>query len=388
MKITLQEIETRLAAINTQLDNETDPAKIDELGAEAAKLVEQRGFMKGSEVEMRRAEARKAFEQPQEKPTGGELTYTKRQALELTLGLKIRNKQPSDIQKRALDVSLTTTATTYVEATSMVDGVNNAGLLIPTKILYDFLKEEGKLSPITGDILLSSIKGLVSYPYRASRTKAKAKAEGAATGANQIEFAELTLVKGYLQIIIDVTEEVMALTDLDLGAYILETIANDLSEDWSEDFIYGTGNANRVRGITNGALTTGISAYTNVLKALEDGVKLLTGKARRGAKIYVAQDVYDSIAFAKDDNSNYLYPVVNNTTGVRSFGNLPVFLDENLKAGDFVIGNVSKFYKVNVLRDIKLEHEKEIKPQIHTFTAGAFIAAAPFPNSFAFGSAQ
>lgn len=384
----LEEINKRLSELEGLIEKETDPAKIKEYGTEVRSLFEERGKISGSELEIERSNARAAFE----KAKGAEHLHSssekmsKRSALALLFGLNARGKMPNDEQKRALGVALTTTATSYVAATSEVNGVNNAGVLIPTKQFVDFLKEEGKLSPILADIAFSHVKGLMVFPYRKTRDAAKVKAEGSAPGKNQFEMASLSLYKGVLQVTIDVTDEVMSLTDIDLGAYVMENLVNDLSEDWANELIYGSGATNHVKGITNGATTTGINAYSKALEAVVAGIKLCKGKFRRGAKVYMAQDVYDAIAFALDDTGKFITPAINNQGGVSSVGPLRVEVDENLTEGDFVIGNVSKFYKANYLSDVSLEKQKDISSGITTFVSKAYIAAAPFPGAFILGS--
>lgn len=385
------EIEARLAAIDAECDSCQDTAKIEELRKEAQALVEERGRILADEQAAKDEEARKALAAAKNPlPVGGNTMeeMTKREKLNLVTGLCARKMMPTEEQKRALGKALTTTATTYVAATESVDGVNNGGILIPTDLILDFLKEEKKLSPILNDIAFTNVKGLVVFPYRESRTSANHKAEGSGTGKNQFKLNKLDLSKGFLQIVIDVTDEVEALTEIDFGAYIIDTISNDLSEDWAYDLIYGTGSDDQVKGLTVGALTTGISSYQagKEIEAIEKGLKLLPGKYRRGGKIYVSQEVYDAVAFAKDDNGNYKFPIINGGVGVVSIAGLKVEIDENLVAGDFVIGNVNKFYKANLLAPLGVEKERDALKHISTYVASQFAACAPFPGAFVHGS--
>jgi len=318
------------------------------------------------------------------------MEFTKRQALCYLAGMAARKKVEADIpeeEKRALGVALTTTATSYVAATSELNGVNNGGVLIPSKLFLDFLREEGKLSPILHDIMFMNVKGLAVFPYRSSRTSANSKSEGSGTGKNQFQLAKLELAKGWLQIVIDVTDEVEALTEIDLGAWILERMEQDLSEDWAYDLIYGNGSG-AVKGVADNATSTGISSYTagKELEAIIKGIKLCKGSFRRGAKVYVAQDVYDEVAFALDDNGNFKFPIINGGLGVQAMGPLKVEVDENLADGDFIIGNVGKYYKANLLVPMKLESDRDINAHVTTYVAAQYVAAAPFPGAFVKGT--
>jgi len=221
----------------------------------------------------------------------------RKSALAEIIGRGFKRQAFSEPEKRALGVALTTTAETYVAATELVDGVNNAGVFIPTSVILDLLREEGLLSPILRDISFTSIPGLVEFVFRKSRDKAKAKAEGASGKDNQMEWDKVTGVKGYLQTIIPVTDEVQALTAFDFGAYIIDQIIQDLNEDWVYDLIYGAGNSDHIKGITVGALAAVTGGYDagKEIDALIAGLAKLTPKFRRNAKIYVATDVYDKI---------------------------------------------------------------------------------------------
>ncbi len=401
-------INERLSDIEKLIPEAKTEEEVATLRSEAENLIEERGRILEEEESQRAEEARKAFEESQKRQHVNKSEekkmkeFTKRQALCMLAGMCARKKNYNDLINdpnkgeenkemfRALDKALTTTATTYVAATSEVDGVNNGGLLIPTKALLDFLREEGKLSPILNDIVFLNVKGLTVFPYRASRTAANKKTEGSGTNKNQFELAQLSLDKGWLQILIDVTDEVEALTEIDLGAYVLERIAEDLNEDWCDQLIYGRGNTTygEVKGIANNAVSTGISSYQagKEVEAIVAGYKLCKGVYRRGAKIYVAQDVYDAVAFAVDDNGNFKFPIINGGVGVQSIGALKVEVDENLSDGDFLIGNVGKYFKANLLIPLSLEKDRDINKHITTYAASQFVASAPFPGAFVKGS--
>mgnify|MGYP001369317761 CR=1 FL=1 len=311
-----------------------------------------------------------------------------RDKLSYAVGKRARGKAFSEAEKRALGSALTTTATTFVEATADLNGINNAGIFIQTKLLLDLLREEGKLSPILADINFTAIPGLVDYPYRESRDKARAKAEGAEGLQNQMKWAKLSLSKGYLQTVIAVTDEVMALTDFDFGSYIINQILQDLNDDWVEDLVYGTGSDDHIKGLTVGATAAVTNGYVvgSEVDALIKGIKACVGKYRRGAKIYAAQDVYDAVLFAVDDNGNFKYPVFNNSSGITSVGPIRLEVDENLKSGDFVIGNVNKYFKVNSLIPLRIETDRQAKRGITEYIASEYCATAPFAGAFIHGS--
>lgn len=380
----LNEINNRLAAIDKELNEPS--ADLQALDTESKALISERANVMAKQAE----EIRKGFAGSTQIPAQAdnekqsELSrMSKRDKIAFAIGKSIRGKRFSDVEKRALGTALTTTATTYVAATALANGVNNAGVLIPTNLVLELLREEGKLSPVLADIAFNAVPGLTDFPYRKSRDGANVKVEGVEGKDNQMEWAKLSLVKGYLQTVIPVTDEVLALADFDFGAYIINLIVQDMNEDWVEELIYGTGSDDHIKGITVGATAAVTGGYESgaALAAIVAGLKKLTGKYRRGAKIYVAQDVYDEIFFAVDDNGNFKFPVFNNSQGITSLGPVRVELDENLYAGDFVIGNVNKWFKFNSLIPVRIETDRLAKKGVTEYIASQYCASAPLAIS-------
>lgn len=383
LKARAAEINLRLSELNKEIGTpDLKEERANAIKAEVQSLLDERNGLNAQVEELER----QAQEKLEKKGEPLQMDLTKRQAIQLMLGLAARKTSPTEEQKRALDKALTTTATSYVAATQNADGVNNAGVLIDTSMLFDLLKEEKKLSPIFADINFSHVKGLVVYPYRESRSAAKGKKEGEGTGRNQFKMVKLQLVSGWLQIVIDVTDEVVKMAAIDLGAYIMQNILDDLNEDFGSDLIYGTGSADsegaqHIKGITIGATS---KTYTEgkELEGLISAVKACRGSFRRGAKIYCSQDFHDSIAFALDDNGNLKFPVVNGGVGFQKFSVLPVEVDELLSDGDVLIGNVGKYFKANVLDEMHIEPERDAVAKVTTYVGSVYVASAPFPGAF------
>lgn len=388
LKERIAAINKRLAELDTEL-NTANAERIEAIEQEARSLKAEREEATRKLAEEARAAFAGGSPAPISPPTedNGIVKMSKRDKICYIIGKQARNKVFTDAEKRALGTALTTTATVYVPASAEDNGVNNAGIFIPTKAVLEFLREDGKLSPILADIAFTSISGLVEFPYRKSRDKARTKAEGAEGKDNQMEWDKLQGVKGYLQTIIAVTDEVQALTDFDFGAYIMEQILQDLNEDWVEELIYGSGSEDHIKGVTIGATAAVTGGYESnkVVEALIAGIKKCVGKYRRGTKIYVAQDVADEILFATDDNGNFKYPIINNSTGVTSFGAIRIEVDENLKTGDFVIGNVNKYFKVNSLIPIRLETNRIARRGVTEYIASEYCCTVPFTGAFIYG---
>lgn len=403
LKELLRQIATRVGEIDKRAleikeIKTDDPQKLDELKREASDLLNEK-----RELEIKKEEALKQDQEERsrvlkdgakiEKGAKEKMFEFKstREALAFALGKNARKKLINEEEKRALDTSLGTTALTYVAASAEADGVSNFGYTINTKVVFDLLRAEAKLTPILNDINLSNVKGLTSFPYRVSRTKAQPKIEGKKVNDAQWEFANLEAKKGFVQTLLPVTEEVLQLSDIDLGAWILDTMFNDFAEDWSAELIYGNGQAGtssqpaRVSGITNGATSATFTAATLADDLLAAAGKL-SARYARGAKVYVAHNVYNKIRTLKDGSGRYLFNPFSKETSVPGILGMDLVEDPTLNDGGILIGNVAENFKGNVLSGITLERDKDIHVQVTSFSASAFVAAAPVPSAFVYGT--
>ena len=394
------QIKERLSQIKTELANADEKAieertseveNLEKRSKEICSLKEEKVKERDSLIEKEKSETEKANQEIQEiaQRKENQKMLTKRESQLTLLGIMLRDqkKKPftmEEFKERALDTSLTTKATTFVQATANADGVNNGGKLIATRLVLDLLREDGALTPILNDVAPTFIKGAVAVPYRATRTKAQAKAEGSEVADAQWEWATLDLAIGKLQTQLVVTDELADMTEFDIGEYVMSQLELDFAEDWSYDLIYGSGSSNHISGITNG-LTYGTYSAGGELGAIETAIKGLGAKYRNGAKLYVAQDVYDGIVFAKDSNSDYLMNPINNNVGVASVAKVPVEVDTNLKNGEFVFGNVTRYYKVNMLQEMRFETQRSATEGTTTYVVSQRAGGKAVPNAFTCG---
>ena len=291
----------------------------------------------------------------------------------------------NEFEARALGVATTTTSETFVAPTANLDGVNNGGVFIPQEVMLDILREEALESPIYNDIITTAIKGKVKFPYRISKTGAKVKAELSPNENESVQWGILNGSTGNYtdSIVITFEEEAMAIAEF--TDYLISLIGESMRELLINDYIYGTGTNDHVKGITSGAIDGTYAAnVTDYREALEAGIKLLPAKKRAGAKIYVATDISDSVTFTKDKNGNYILPVLNGG-GLTKMSSFPVEVDPNLSAGDFIIGNVSKNYKANINKQMELGLDVSNQKRIKTYTTHMMVTAVPVPNSFVYG---
>ena len=311
--------------------------------------------------------------------------FAKHILFESTKGAR-RDAALTDAEKRALGISTTTTSETFTEATGGTDGINNGGVFIPQEVVLDILREEELESPIYRDIVTTSIKGLVKFPYRISKTGAKTKAELAQTDNENVEWAILSGATGNYTDSIVLTFEVEAMAINEFTDYLISLIGESMRELLISDYIYGTGSDDHVKGLTYQAIDAKYAAgdADKYRANIEAAIAKLPVKKRAGAKIYLAADIFDGLTFEKNSNGDYILPVLNGG-GLNKISTFPVEMDANLHAGDFIIGNISKWYKANINKEMELGLDVSNQKRIKTYTTHMMVTATPVPNSIVYG---
>lgn len=293
--------------------------------------------------------------------------------------------RPTEAEYRALGVANTTTSTVYAEPHASADGVNNGGLFIPETVMMDILRDEELASPIYNDIRMTAIKGLQKYPYKVSQSGAKTKAELSTTENESVEWRILSGATGNYTDSIVLTFEVEAMAIEDFTDYLISLIRESMRDLIINDFIYGTGTNDHVYGLTYGAIDAKYAASeTDTRKIIEAAIKKIPVKKRAGAKIYLATDLFDAITFEKNSNGDYILPVLNGG-GLNRISTFDVVSDPYLRAGDFVIGNLGKWYKANVEKEVTLGVDISNVKRTKTYAVHAMINAVPVPNSIVYG---
>ena len=294
----------------------------------------------------------------------------------------------NETEKRALGTALTTTATTYVGATAEVDGVNNGGLFIPQEVNLALMNEIALVSPFFADVAKTAVPGIIKFPYRVSGSGAEEGTEGAANKDGQVKWADLTLTVLEVSETIRVTWKLEAMTVDGFIDYIVNELSTQITEKVATESLYGDG-TNTLTGATVGALDgeytigTADGNVNDILGAIEAGIKLLPKRNKIGAKIYVAQDIIESVSFMRDSNDNFVYNPINGG-GINSIATYKVEVDPFLNAGDFLIGN-PKYYRFNTNEGFSITKDVSGKSRINDYTGYALVSGAPQPGVFVYG---
>ena len=290
----------------------------------------------------------------------------------------------SPAEKRALDTALTTTATTYTAPTANVDGVNNGGLFIPTDINLSLMQRIGLVSPIFRDINKTSIPGLMKFPYRASISPAKNVQETGESPDLSVRWAELNLAISEIAATIGVSWRLKAMAIDEFFNYLLDELSDQVEEKSITEVIYGMGaNAAQMKGIAPDAVRYGYEG--TALDGIGAALRQFTDKRHKvGAKIYVSPSIIEEIAFTKNTIGDYIHDPINGI-GVSSVAGYKVEADPYLSDGDFIIGNINRYYRMNEHEALSLAIDTSGKKRRDDYTAWGLWSGALQPNTVVYG---
>lgn len=281
-----------------------------------------------------------------------------------------------ETEERALGDAIGTTATTFVAATADTNGINNLGLLIPDSVRLDWLKIAEKASPIYRDIRKMNVPGNVDFPYLFGADDAEWYAETTTTKNEGQEYKNIKLTGHELAKAIEITWKAEAMTVEGFISFLLDELNEKMNKALINAVIYGDGSA-KPTGITNG-----LTAKTNTspIQLIKACLKDLSQENRVGAKVYVASDVADEIAFYKDENGNYPYLVA----GLGRAGGATIEADPFLTAGDVVVGNAQN-YILNFNEGLRVDKEVKVQPRRVIYGGYLIADGNKKPGAFTYG---
>lgn len=394
LNLELTSLKARKDAIKKQLEEHRDSFTDEQIASSTKEATEIRDKISALQEKIKLAEEKAEQEnrnrgeikimENENKKVDIRTAFAKYVLFESTKGQR-KDAALTDAEYRALGVATTTTSETFTAPSAGADGINNGGLFIPQEVMLDILREESVESPIYNDIITTAIKGKTKFPYMVSKSGAKTKAELEDTENESVEWKILSGTTGNYtdSIVLTFEEEAMAIAEF--TDYLISLISDSMRELLINDYIYGTGTDDHVTGITVDAIDGSYAnGSTDYLAALEKAIAKLPVKKRAGAKIYLSSNIFDAITFVKDKNGNYMLPVLNGG-GFTRLSTFPVAMDVNLKAGEFIIGNVTKWYKANVNKPMELGLDVSNQKRTKTYTTHMMVTAIPVPNSFVYG---
>lgn len=379
----LKEIETRMAQIRSEVESTEDIAKVEELNKEVEALKEERKAIEETKKQKEIAEKleEKSLDAKEinfkEERKMDERKYDIKSAEYRTAWAKtMMGLELDEIDKRAIGDAIGTTATEFTASTANTNGINNLGLLIPDSVRLDWLKMQEQASPIYRDIRKLNINGNIDFPYLFGADDSAWYSETTTTNNEGQEYKNIKLTGHELSKAIEITWKAEAMTVEGFISFLLDELNEKMNKALIKACIYGTGTA-QPTGITNG-LTA--KTDSNVIDLIKICLGSLSAENRIGAKVYIASDIADEIAFYKDENGNYPYLIA----GLGRAGGATIETDPFLNNGDIVVGNPQN-YVLNFNEGLRID--KEIKVQPRRVVYGGYLIADgnKKPNSFIYG---
>ena len=377
---TEEELEARMKQIEEDKEEISEEVK-EEVKEESGEITpeEERSLLKetSEEVETRSSTKMKKIEMEdlkmEERFTTASPEYRSAWAKTL-MGLKL-----NETEERAIGDAIGTTATTFVEADADHNGINNYGLLIPDSVRLDWLKIAEKASPIYRDIRKLNINGNIDLPYLYGADDAEWYVEANATKNEGEEFRNIKLTGHELAKDIEITWKAEAMTVEGFISFLLDELNEKMNKALINAVIYGNGSG-KPTGITNGLVA---KTDSNVIDLIKTCLGDLTKENRVGAKVYVASDVADEIAFYKDENGNYPYLV----SGLGRAGNATIEEDPFLTSGDIVVGNAQN-YILNFNEGLRVDKEIKVSPRRVVYGGYLIADGNKKPGAFVYGKVQ
>lgn len=398
--MTLQEINERRAELRSLL--ETDDCNLDEIETEINSLNEQEAQLREQatevvetttddvaevlEVETEKAQRNReianaintsdviATEKKEEKIMEERFTISSPE-YRTAWAKSLMGVQLNEVEKRALGDAVTTTATTFVQATEDANGINNGGLFIPTSIREELMQIIEKQSPFFADCRKLQVRGNVDLPFIYAADDANWYVEANQTANEGIEFKRIQLTGWELAKDIVITWKVEAMAVESFIRYLLEELASKMGKAIANACLYGTG-SNQPTGATHGL--TPVTSGTSMIDKIKATKAELSDDAKVGAVCYISPAAADEITFYKDGDNNYPY-----LAGLPRIANLELKVEPFLKDKDVLIGNPMN-YVFNFNEDIRVDKELTVKGRKVTYGGYCVADGNAKPDSFAY----
>lgn len=362
-----ESLKVELKKIEEAEEEERKLAEVKKLEAEAEerRMVAEKineGQIKGNEIE--KEEEMKSFK---------ELIATEEYRNFWAKTLMGRN----DITKeeRAVGDAVTTTATTFVQSSASAQGINNAGLFIPTSVREDLMRVLEETSPFLRDATKLEVKGVVNLPYIKAKDNAVWLGETASNVNEGIEFDQLQLGAFDLTKYVEITWNVMDMAVDSFIDYIVREVAQAMYEELATEVIAGDGNG-KPTGAIDGLTAVTPAENETIIDAIIKAHASL-GAEGRNAKVYVATDVASALFGYKDGNGNYPY-----LAGLPLSPLFQIEVDPFVPQGQALIGDASN-YIINFNHPLEIRFGDDLKLRRRIVSGYMKVDGKPKAEAFA-----
>jgi HK97 family phage major capsid protein len=374
----LQEIETRLSAIRTEID--TEGADLSVLETEIASLKEERKAIT-DKIEKRKAllDSVAGIVNPNiienfvEKPEERKMEFNKDNVLgsaeyRSAFMKKLQRLELTDVEQRAL-----TTAS------------NSVGAVVPTQTADDIITKVKEYAPLLSEITLLYVPGGVKFAVEGTINDAALHTEGASITASADTLITVTLGSYEITKLITISKSVSAMSINTFEAWLVDMLAEGIANKLSAYLINGTGSSqptgiekaqtwdetNAVTVALAGSLTAAnVQALCGLLKGGYDaGAKFVMSKKTLFSDFMPLQDSAKHALVTNEGNKYFVY-------------GYPVLLDERVTFHEAYLANLKKAVVGNLAEDINVTYDFDVKTNSFDY-----LGCAIFDSKIAVGEA-
>lgn len=379
-----KEIQTRLEELTSELNDESKDVNLEEVNKEIDELKKELEKIKLEKIKLEEELEKEDEPQEIEGRQLKEITKETRMKKELRDILSSKEytrawaktmlgQNLTEAEERALGDAVNTTATEFVASTDSVQGVNNAGLFIPTEVITNIFNKVENVSPFYRDIKKLKVASNLNFPYIEDADDSEWYSELELTKNEGVKYGALKLTGNELAKNVEITWKLEKMAVSSFIDFITEEMADKIGKALVKAVLYGDG-----KGKATGALN-GVKAVsgTNAIEAIKAGLKSLSQANQIGAKAYVSSAINIDLVGYQDKNGNY--PLIQ---GVNTNKLLNIEVEPYLEAGDVLIGNPNN-YVFNTVENLNIIKDIDVKKRTTTFAGYGIFDGKPKPSAFA-----
>lgn len=370
----MEDIETRMAEINELLNDEN--ADIDALTEEVNALearsneikeaVEKRNLLVSKVAEGQIGEI--IEERKMEENKVEEKVYTINDAEYRVAWLKNLNGEDlTEMEKRVLVTGIT--GSTEGEATD----VSNKSLLVPTKTLNEIWSLISEKHPFLADCRKLYSNAVVEIPVHSEGGLAEIVEENNAASAEEANtFIKVTLAGKSFVKYVDITYRMQKMSIDALEDYLAREIADGIGNKMAADAI--------------ATVKAGIDAENKVTKADPEykDIAALLGSLKRVSKVNIyanRKTVYAKLVGMVGSDKRPVFQLDPTANAVGAVLGCSVKVEDGLADGEILAIDPDKYVE-NIVQDVMVETDKDIKKHVTTYS-GFAIAEGALVDPFA-----
>ena len=270
-------------------------------------------------------------------------------------------RSKDEAERRALD-SFFRGHDLMAEERMMLASNSSNQALMPLEISKTIMKKLEEQCPILEKAKRFSSKGTLRLLKEDSYGNAGVTAENSKFTDADVNFKHIELTAYKVTASVQATFELLANTEIDLSAYLLDVITRRLSRELNKLFLIGTG-SNQPTGLLKKGIEHTIASDLTINDFITMQTKIHPDYLS-GCAWLVSRDTFTEMANMLDGNGRpYLvsnYDQVNNKIAY-SFLGLPIIVDYNMpEETPVAMANIGEAYVINVLTDITVRHLQEV----------------------------